>query len=345
MLVRIAALAALVPAAAAIAQLTPDRTYYGINRAIPMTVHIPAEAKGEAEVQLLAPVTAEVKGSASVVEGRVDLAGLFPVLWRRPAPPTPQSLLYAQLVVSGKKVGPAVVLQPLLDPPYCVVIDGQTGEPKYREGRVDRNSKPLPPAYSGLRAYVEKHIIMETTLGDIEFQMRPDQAPNTVWSFLQLASDGFYTDIQFHRISAINPNTHAPFVVQAGDPIKGHEGGNPDPGEGGPGFMINLEKSTLPHDFGVLSMARNNKFPNSAGSQFFICLSRLGTAYLDGGWCSFGQAVSGAETIEKIAATPADATGRPGEPPVIKTCRVVEAPPYGEGPKPVHPSSARPAPR
>lgn len=328
--------ACLFPAFAACGQLTPDRTYYGINRSIPMTVNIPPGVEGAPSIQLLAPETAEVKATAAVVAGKVDLAGLFPMLWRPARPPTKADLVYAQLVVGGTKVGPAVVLQPLVEPPYCVFIDTQTDEPKYREGRAGPNGTALPPPYSGLRAYVEKYVVMETSLGDIVLRMRPDHAPNTVWNFLQLCEGGFYTDIQFHRVVAINPGTHAPFVIQAGDPIKGHEGGNPDPGDGGPGYMINLEPSALPHDFGVISMARTPQ-PNSAGSQFFIALSRIGTMGLDGRYCAFGQAVDGAETIQKIAAVPVGQFDRPLDPPIIRRCRLVDAPPYGEGPPPVKP--------
>jgi cyclophilin family peptidyl-prolyl cis-trans isomerase len=300
-----------------------------------MTVRIPEGVKGEAVVQLLAPVTAEVKATASVVAGRVDLAGLFPLLWQPPVPVTQERVYYAQLSVAGQKVGPAVVLQPMIDPPYCVVIEPTSGEPRWRDSRG---------AYSGLRAYVDRHVVMETSLGEIEFALRPDQAPNTVYAFLDLCAGGFYTDVIFHRVKA-KSQSGDPFVIQAGDPIQGHapEGG-PGAGEGGPGYMINLEKSKLPHDFGVLSMARTPQ-PNSAGSQFFICLSREGTSFLDGAYTSFGQAVRGGETILKIAAVDVDERDRPRNPPVIKTCRLVDAPPYGEGPKPLKPSTTGPAKR
>lgn len=316
------------------AQLAPARAYYGINRSIPMTVRIPADAQGDAVVQLLAPVSAESRAAASVVAGGVDLAGLFPMLWRPASAPTPQSLVYAQLVIGGKKVGPAVVLQPILEPLYAGTVD-QTGQPVFLRPRPGPDGKPPPPTYSGLRAYIDQDIVMETSLGEIQFRMRPDQAPNTVWNFLSLCRAGFYTDVEFHRIVAINPATHAPFVVQAGDPIRGHEAGLAAHGEGGPGYMIDLERSGLPHDFGVISMARDRDQPNSAGSQFFIGLSREGTAFLDGTFCSFGQAVSGAEVIQKIAAVPVDSHDHPIDPPVIKSCRLVDAPPYGDGPVPV----------
>jgi peptidyl-prolyl cis-trans isomerase B (cyclophilin B) len=348
MMLRLAALAVLTHAASACAQLTPDRLYYGIGRSIPMTVRVPPDLKGEAVIQLLAPVSAEVKASASVVAGGVDLAGLFPSLWCPAVPPTSESLVYAQLTVGGRKIGSAVVLQPLVEPSYCVFID-PSGEPQFREPRATADGKPLPAPCSGLRAYIEKHVVLETSLGDIEFRLRPDQAPNTSYDFLQLAEGGLYTDVLFHRIVAINPSNHAPFVIQAGDPIRGHESGNPNPGDGGPGFLMNLERSRLPHDFGVLSMARRNDqrmpLPNSAGSQFFISLSREGTSVLDGQFCAFGQAVSGADVIQKIAAAPVGERDLPKEPPVIRRCRVIDAPPYGEGPGPVKAPPPRPTER
>src|SRR5262245_35873244 len=115
---------AVLPAMRAAAQLSPDRTYYGIGRAIPMRVHIPDDAKGEAQVQLLAPADAALVATASVVEGGVDMAGLFPTLWDAPRAGT--GVVYAQLVVGARKIGPAVVLQPLMDPATCVFIDSQT---------------------------------------------------------------------------------------------------------------------------------------------------------------------------------------------------------------------------
>lgn len=317
----------------ATAQVTPDRTYYGRFRPVPMTVRVPAELKGEASIALLEPVSARVRSTAVVAAGSINLAAVFPDLWREPSPDKkpeeasePPRLVYAQLMVGDKKVGPAVILQPLIDAPYCPLIE-DTGEPKYR---------PSKGVYAGLRAYTDRHIVMETSLGDIQIAMRPDEAPNTVYHFLSLCAGGFYSDILFHRIKPRHPNG-SPFVVQAGDPLQLRNATEPKPGagEGGPGFSINLEPSKLPHDFGVFSMARNN-LPNSAGSQFFICLSRKGTEYLDGKYTSFAQAVTGDEVILRIAASELIiGTERPQDPPIIKRCRLIDAPPYGDGPKPV----------
>ncbi|MCH8822184.1 MAG: peptidylprolyl isomerase [Planctomycetes bacterium] len=160
---------------------------------------------------------------------------------------------------------------------------------------------------------------MHTSLGDIRLAMRPDQAPNTAWNFLELCAGGFYDGVVFHRVV---PMTIAgdPFVIQAGDPTGS--------GNGGPGYWLPIEPSQLPHDFGVISMARDTP-PDSAGSQFFICLSRAGTAALDGSYCAFGYAISGSETIQAIASVElADvSSGRPTDPPVIISATLIDSPP------------------
>lgn len=329
------ALAAIVAVGAACAgvsaQLVPDRTYYGIGRPVPMTVRVPPDMKdaGELTVQLLRPVSAEVSAKAAVSAGPIDLTGLFPFLWDIKVPRKGRDVLYAQLVVGEQKIGPAVVLQPLVDPDYCVYVDAQTSQPQYR---------PTRGVYSGLRAYVDQDVVVSTSAGEFRVAMRPDQAPNTVWNFRELVRGGFYTDIAVHRVIAKNSDNHAPFMFQAGDPnyIRAGIG----QGEGGPGYMIGLEQSALPHDFGVLSMARNTQLPNSGGSQFFVCLSREGTAHLDGQFTTFATAISGADTLVKIGAVDADGSGRPREALLIHECRLVNAAPYGTGPA----ALTRPAP-
>lgn len=321
-----AAFAGLWSCTHACGQLVPGRTYYGIGRPVPMTVRVPPDMKdaGEVSVQLLKPVTAEVHAKATVSAGAIDLTGVFPALWDIKIARTGKDVLYAQLVVGEQKVGPAVVLQPLVDPDYCVYVDAQTAQPQFR---------PTRGIYSGLRAYIDHDVVMSTSLGDIRFAMRPDQAPNTVWNFLELCRGGFYTDIAVHRVIARNADNQAPFMFQAGDPNYLRAGTGQ--GEGGPGYMIGLERSAMPHDFGVLSMARNTQLPNSGGSQFFVCMSREGTAHLDGQFATFARAISGADVITKIGAVDADGSGRPREHVMILECRAQTAAPYGTGPKPV----------
>jgi len=328
---RLAVAAALLGAALpASAQLLPDRLYYGVNRPVPMRVDLPDGAAGDATIDLYAPASTTPEASAPVVEGGVDLASLFPTLWTSPAP----RLRYAQLAVGGRKVGPPVILQPLTNPSAALLysaerksaffIDPQTRQPSFdpREGKIA--FVPEPPTHAGLRAYADQHVVLETDQGAIEFRLRPDEAPNTCFNFLELVRGGFYTDVVFHRVVPRLPSGH-PFVIQTGDPT--------GTGSGGPGYSIDLEPSALPHDFGVLSMARDSE-PNTNGSQIFICLSREGTQPLDGRYAAFGQAVTGADVILRIAAVPLRGE-RPDDPPVILNARTIDAPPFGEAPRPV----------
>lgn len=306
-------LAILAMATTASAQLTPTRTYYGINRAIPMTAEAPKGEEGELFIDLLAPGTAERMQTASVVAGSVDLAGLFPVLWTTQNPRT----LYAQLRVAEKPIGPAVVLQPMLTPERATV------DPQTRRVVFARPQN----VYSGLRTWVDHHVVLDTTEGEIEFRLRPDQAPLSVCNFMHLVEGGFYTDIAFHRVVPLHQSGQ-PFVIQAGDPT--------GTGSGGPGYSIDLDNSRLPHQFGVLSMAREGD-PNTNGSQFFICLSRPATQHLDGAYASFGEAVRGENVIVAIERTPIEdeRSGRPVNPPRIRSAWLTPAPPYGHGPEPV----------
>lgn len=322
------------------AQVTPDRTFYGVDRTIPMTVSVPDGVEGEAELRLMT-VDHDVVASASVAEGRVDAAALFPMLWTDKS----EDVLYAQLAVGGEPVGPGVVLQPMTSPDTAQMLNPSTlmPDPNPRTGQVvfesdrtrrlhDAGMAPSPNravTYSGLRAWVDRHVVLETSAGEIEIALRPDAAPNTCWNFVVLAEGGYYTGIEVHRVVAALPNG-APFVIQAGDPTGS--------GSGGPGYFIDLEPSDLPHDYGVVSMARSSN-PNSNGSQFFICLSREGTSFLDGNYTAFAEVVRGVPAIEAMRSVEVGPRDRPVDPPVIESATTIPAPPRGEGPARVQPSS------
>lgn len=307
------------------AQLTPDRTYYGVGRDVPMKVSVPEGTKGEASIQLFAPDAKEQSATAPVVAGAVDLAKAFPDFWK-----ISTDLKYAQLVVGEKKIGAPVVLQPLKNPSVARVDPSS--------GRIVFSGNPDGQGFSGLRAYTEQHVLMHTSLGDIEFRLRPDQAPNTCWSIMELVRGGFYTDINFHRI--IGDKNGGGFMAQCGDPT--------GTGGGGPGFNIDFENSKLPHDFGVLSMARTND-PNTGGSQFFVCFSRSGTSFLDGKYVAYGQAVKGADTIVALTKVETVQDGRenssPKNPPKLINATLIDAPPFGEGSEPVKAPQAAPTAR
>lgn len=322
----------LLLAPAADAQLTPDRTYYGIDREIPITVNLPGGAEGEATIAVFNERGDRV-AQANVLAGRVDLATFFPILWGQQQP----VVLFAQLYTSAESdaaadaetpIGAPLVLQPLVSPRRAEVTQSLASFRRARQRAEWRwNDDAYVPFFSGMRIYEDKLVKMNTTEGEIVFRLRPDVAPNTVWHIRELVRGGFYTDIPFHRVLPTHP-TGKPFVIQAGDPT--------GQGTGGPGVLIDLEPSTLVHDFGVLSMARGDD-PDSNGSQFFVALSQEATVHLNGSYTGFGQAVSGAETIIAIEQTPLEdqRMGRPANPPRIVSAELIDAPPFGTGPEPV----------
>ncbi|MFM1831608.1 MAG: Peptidyl-prolyl cis-trans isomerase [Planctomycetota bacterium] len=134
-----------------------------------------------------------------------------------------------------------------------------------------------------------------TEFGDIEVELWDDVAPGHVANFQKLARKGFYDGVGFHRII---PG----FVIQGGCPQ--------GTGTGGPGWQVKAEFNKRPHQPGTLSMARSAD-PDSAGSQFFICLTREQCQHLDGQYTGFGQVTKGMEIVKKIAAVPVDRNGRP----------------------------------
>ena len=130
-----------------------------------------------------------------------------------------------------------------------------------------------------------------TDKGTMVVTFFPEQAPRHVRSFLELAQQGFYDGIAFHRIVRN-------FMVQTGCP-NSKLGAAGQPGTGGPGFRLPAEFSDLPHTRGTLSMARAQD-PNSAGSQFFIVHGDH-AAFLDGQYTVFGKVEEGLDVLDQIA--------------------------------------------
>ena len=137
---------------------------------------------------------------------------------------------------------------------------------------------------------------VETDLGTFTVELWNDVAPNHAENFLKLTRKGFYDGLAFHRIL---PG----FVIQGGCP-RGD-------GTGGPGWTVKAEFNDRKHEPGVLSMARSAD-PNSAGSQFFVCLTRENCQHLDRQYTAFGKVTEGMDVVKKIAAVPVDrSSGRP----------------------------------
>ncbi|HEY8747195.1 MAG TPA: peptidylprolyl isomerase [Tepidisphaeraceae bacterium] len=159
------------------------------------------------------------------------------------------------------------------------------GTPLVFEVRGQRNDGANPTVTS-VRSL--EYAVMQTAKGALKIVFYYDVAPLTTDNFLKLASSGFYNNLTFHRII---PD----FIVQGGDP-RGD-------GTGGPGYSIHDEFNDRPHENGVISMARSSE-PNSAGSQFFICLDYSQTASLDHKYTAFAKVVGGMNAVKKIAHSP-----------------------------------------
>ena len=150
---------------------------------------------------------------------------------------------------------------------------------------------------------------IETSEGTFTVELWDDVAPGHAENFKKLTEQGFYNGLNFHRIL---PG----FVIQGGCP-RGD-------GTGGPGWSVDAEFNDREHVPGVLSMARSAD-PNSAGSQFFVCLTREHCQHLDGQYTAFGKVIDGMDVVEKIASTPLSnpSAGTPADPPVMNTVTMI----------------------
>ena len=138
-------------------------------------------------------------------------------------------------------------------------------------------------------------MILKLKDGDVEIQLFPDVAPKHVERIKKLANDGMYDNVVFHRVID-------GFMAQTGDVKFGNSSSKDfDLNRAGMGGSDNpdlkAEFSNLPHEKGVLSMARSSD-PDSANSQFFICLETA--SHLDRNYTVFGKVIKGMEFVEKI---------------------------------------------
>ena len=152
----------------------------------------------------------------------------------------------------------------------------------------------------------------DTTEGPILLDVYPDVAPGHAKNLIGLTKIGYYDGIIFHRVIS-------GFVIQVGCP----EG----TGTGGPGYQISAEFNKTPHEPGILSMARTSD-PNSAGSQFFICLTREKTRSLDNQYTVFGKTADqkSLDVVQKIGAAVTDHNDRPKKEVKINKGRVIVKP-------------------
>jgi peptidyl-prolyl cis-trans isomerase B (cyclophilin B) len=239
--------------------------------------------------------------------GQVDVRAMFPAM---------RVGTYVLYAVPNGQTTRDYVGTPLL---IQCIGDGRPGAPT---GIVAIRVDPLCAA------------VFDTTSGPMVAAFYYDVAPNTVRNFLDLARDGFFDGLTFHRVV---PD----FVIQSGDPLADSSGG--------PGYTIDAEFNSKQHLPGVLSMAREGdpleseglpprpEFANTAGSQFFICLNYEKTRRLDGKYTAFGQLVSGLEAAQAIGrGNVSDAgTGKPVTPTTIRSVRVMPVR-AGQDPYPIN---------
>ncbi|MBI1205659.1 MAG: peptidylprolyl isomerase [Azospirillum sp.] len=150
----------------------------------------------------------------------------------------------------------------------------------------------------------ENTLYMDLKDGRVVIEMRPDLAPIHVARIKELARQGFYDGVVFHRVIE-------GFMAQTGDPT--------GTGMGGSGKKLKAEFSRAQHLRGTASMARAAD-PNSADSQFFICLKP--STFLDGQYTVWGQVVEGMDVVDKIKKGSSSNNGAVKDPDKIVHLRV-----------------------
>jgi cyclophilin family peptidyl-prolyl cis-trans isomerase len=225
----------------------------------------------------------------AIEEGRTEFVRACEVLKTLPAAKVEDAAEYGSCLLlpaldlarNGDYAGASAIVQAIID----------TGYPASMKPRIDRYSPGLKEIAEGWTAEQtllagEKdlpRVEFETDKGHIVITLFEDDAPNTVASFITLTEQGFYDGLVFHRVV---PH----FVVQGGDPD--------GTGSGGPGYSIKREMGRK-HFRGSIGMARGND-PDSAGSQFYFCLSAATTHHLDAGYAVFGRISEGLDVMDKL---------------------------------------------
>lgn len=151
--------------------------------------------------------------------------------------------------------------------------------------------------------------VFDTNMGEFEIELFEDKTPITTKNFIDLAQEGFYDGVIFHRIID-------GFMIQGGDPT--------GTGMGGPGYTIEDEFTPeLTHESeGILSMANTGR-PHTGGSQFFITLAA--TPWLDGHHTVFGKVVKSMEVVREIGHVKTGPQDRPVHDVVINKITIKDA--------------------
>ena len=162
--------------------------------------------------------------------------------------------------------------------------------------------------------------VIETSMGTIVIRFYDKDAPQTVANFKKLTNSKFYDGTTFHRVIP-------QFVIQGGDP-NSKDSDRSNDGLGGPGYTVPAEIKQL-NKRGAVATARLpdqvNTKRESSGSQFYICLSDLGS--LDkGGYTVFGTVIEGMDVVDKISQVERDSRDNPVTPVVMKKVTIEKRP-------------------
>jgi len=179
--------------------------------------------------------------------------------------------------------------------------------------------KPVTAPFTTPLTIVEmtgKQAVVNTTAGTIVLDLRPDLAPNHVGYFIKLAAEGAFDGTTFHRVIRLG-------IIQGGDPLSKDPAKVKLYGTGGLG-VLKAEFSAERASRGAVAAVLQPNRPDSAGSQFFICVTDQPP--LDGKYTIFARVSEGIDVVQKISEAPADADGRPIDRVVITKVAVRDTP-------------------
>jgi cyclophilin family peptidyl-prolyl cis-trans isomerase len=180
-------------------------------------------------------------------------------------------------------------------------------------------ARPQAPFATPLSAaeMSNKQAVVDTTMGTFVIDLRPDLAPNHVGYFIKLARSGAYDRTIFHRVVRLG-------IIQGGDPLSKDASKARLYGTGGLG-VLKAETSAEKHTRGAVSAVLLPGKPDSAGSQFFVCVSDQ--PGLDGKHTIFGYVSDGIDVVQKISEADADANGTPASRIAIRSVTIRDSPP------------------
>ncbi len=220
------------------------------------------------------------------------------------------------------RAAPQFIFTPMLSLIVLVLLQAAAPKPP---------AKPAVPFKTPLTIdeMSNKQAVVNTTAGTFVIDLRPDLAPNHVGYFIKLAKQGAYKGTTFHRVIKYG-------IIQGGDPLSQDPGKAKLYGTGGFG-MLNGEVTNEKHVRGTVSAVLQPEKPDSAGAQFFVCVTDQPA--LDGKYTVFGRVSEGLDVVQRISETPANENGAATERVEIKSVEIRDAPP----PEPVPFSTDSPA--